>query len=403
MKRANKTKKTEQLLTGHLNHTTSQLQQLADRAERLNEWIDMDTIVLQRLKTAAEATPVSPTSISSNIPHLAPAIAVDPAVTAQIIELQERIAVAKGWLKELERSVYWQREEYRRTEKAMGRKKSGQSGSFGSGNIQKGSVGGSNTKKGVTYGSDIGGGEGEAATAEGGGSAFSGPSGVGGPSGLGGLGGLGAPGVFGGACAFGGPSWLGGGQSGLGAASGLGGGQSGLGGSGLFDGLDLSADANEDALHALLAQMNANIMEEQAGGQEQGQGHGDVLRPKDYARERWSSGKQSRLPTQEEWEEMFGKGVSSFVTFALVIADSEMRIRPSGSRDGGARGGKTWLGWWKGRRSCSSRVRLSFVGRLFVGSFQRYVFHLDCYPIADKLTQILSRTNDFFEGLRPWR
>lgn len=34
------------------------------------------------------------------------------------------------WLKDLERAVFWQREEYRRIEKAMGRRKSGQSGSI---------------------------------------------------------------------------------------------------------------------------------------------------------------------------------------------------------------------------------------------------------------------------------
>ncbi|KAI4177625.1 MAG: hypothetical protein LQ346_007622, partial [Caloplaca aetnensis] len=36
-------------LEGHLNHHASQLQQLAERVERINEWIDLDTIVLARL------------------------------------------------------------------------------------------------------------------------------------------------------------------------------------------------------------------------------------------------------------------------------------------------------------------------------------------------------------------
>ncbi|KAL8691604.1 MAG: hypothetical protein Q9218_003199, partial [Villophora microphyllina] len=36
-------------LEGHLNHHTSQLQQLADRVEAINEWIELDNIVLARL------------------------------------------------------------------------------------------------------------------------------------------------------------------------------------------------------------------------------------------------------------------------------------------------------------------------------------------------------------------
>ncbi|KAL8921420.1 MAG: hypothetical protein Q9208_005746 [Pyrenodesmia sp. 3 TL-2023] len=36
-------------LEGHLNHHASQLQQLADRVETINEWIDLDNIVLSRL------------------------------------------------------------------------------------------------------------------------------------------------------------------------------------------------------------------------------------------------------------------------------------------------------------------------------------------------------------------
>ena len=243
-----------------------------------------------------------------------------------MIELQERVAMGKNWLKELERSVYWQREEYRRVEKAMGRKKSGQSGSVGG-----------NTKKVVTHetgGQD----EGSVGAAGGSGLGFAGHGGFAAAGELGGQSGFGPGGDFGGQSGYagqggfgegsgfaGGPSGLAGGLSsfgglgGFGAASGLGGGQSGLGlggGSGLFDGLELSEDADEEALWAQLAGMNASIVAE---GQGQGQGQGEVLRQKDYARERWSSGKQSRLPTQEEWEEMFGKGVSSVVSFAYLV------------------------------------------------------------------------------------
>lgn len=352
----------------------------------------MDTIVYNRLKTTAE-TPTTilsvptPKSTNFNIPQLAPSITVDAHVTAQMIELQERIAVAKGWLKELERSVYWQREEYRRTEKAMGRKKSGQSGGVGDA-----------ARKIVTYGSEIGGqhDEGSAVATGGSGLEFAGPSGraageeFGGPSGFArGLGGFSGPGGFGG-------------------ASGLVGGQSGLvGGSGLFDGLEFTGDVDEDALSARLAAMDASIMREQA----EGQGQGDVLRQKDYARERWSSGKQSRLPTQDEWEQMFGKGVSLFVYFVFLLLrwlrSAYAFILPSrlelltlgcdlGLEEVDVENAESKI-VWRDRWLCDrwrGRFHVSFVGRLFAVILQRYVYHID-YPTAEQLTQVLSEDGRF--------
>lgn len=50
------------------------------------------------------------------------------AITDQIMEINYRLEHMTRWRKDLEHSVYWRREEYRRIEKAMGRKKSGQSG-----------------------------------------------------------------------------------------------------------------------------------------------------------------------------------------------------------------------------------------------------------------------------------
>ncbi|KAL9043471.1 MAG: hypothetical protein Q9214_003345, partial [Letrouitia sp. 1 TL-2023] len=42
------------LLEGQLNQLTSQLQHLADRAEFINEWLDLDAIVLSRLLSEQE-------------------------------------------------------------------------------------------------------------------------------------------------------------------------------------------------------------------------------------------------------------------------------------------------------------------------------------------------------------
>ena len=115
----------------------------------------------------------------------------------------------------LERAVFWQREEYRRVEKALGRKRSGQSGVVSQLN-ESGSRG-----------------------------------------------------------------YAGGGEN-----------------------------VDEEApLQGKLAEMEAGLNAE-GQGDGKGEGGGEALLTREYARERWSRGRQSRLPSQEEWEEMFGKGVS---------------------------------------------------------------------------------------------
>ena len=86
----------------------------------------------------------------------------------------------------------------------------------------------------------------------------------------------------------------------------------GAGGTGFAGGSVGGGDGDQEALHAQLAELDAQLSAE-------GQGHGEALVSRDYARERWSRGRQSRLPSQEEWEEMFGKGVSFvfFISFFL--------------------------------------------------------------------------------------
>lgn len=90
-------------------------------------------IVLTRLTANLKSASESPSS--SSMPSIrvteeggnesAPAVQM---VTDQIMEANQRLGLTKGYRKGLERAVYWNREEFRRIEKAMGRKKSGQSG-----------------------------------------------------------------------------------------------------------------------------------------------------------------------------------------------------------------------------------------------------------------------------------
>ena len=207
---------TGESLTGLLNHTTSQLQKLADRAERINEWLDMDLIVLQRLTIDAKnpATHLSLTSSTSAPLPLSPANTAP--ITDKILELNNRVAAMQGWRKDLERAVFWQREEYRRIEKAMGRKRSGQSGALRN-------VGFDEKAKG-----------------------------------------------------------------------------------------DLAdTPENRARLQELDEMLQAGI---KLPGEEQADGVGVgvervALRPRDYARDRWTSG-SSRLPNQSEWEDIFGPKVS---------------------------------------------------------------------------------------------
>lgn len=137
-------------LEGLLNHYISQLQKLADRVEAVNEWIDLDKIVLARIaaddaagleKAAVEdgaASGPEGESVGKNQNLLSsPRTSTVPwknnryssdgngeAMICRVREATERIRGMKRWRKELERSVYWQREEYWRVEKAMGRRRS---------------------------------------------------------------------------------------------------------------------------------------------------------------------------------------------------------------------------------------------------------------------------------------
>jgi len=126
-------------LEGRLNHHTSQLQQLADRVERINEWIEMDEIVLRRLAKDAELAAeeekkhegerVTVETKASGVPQLAftaPGGGKEEAPDSNaVVEVRERVKGMKKWRKELERAVVWQREEHWRVEKAMGRMGSG--------------------------------------------------------------------------------------------------------------------------------------------------------------------------------------------------------------------------------------------------------------------------------------
>lgn len=122
-------------LEGRLNHHTSQLQQLADRVERINEWIEMDEIVLRRLAKDAEVAAeeekkhkgerVTVATGASGVPQLAftaPGGRKEEVPASEaVVEVRERVKGMKRWRKELERAVVWQREEHWRVEKTMGR------------------------------------------------------------------------------------------------------------------------------------------------------------------------------------------------------------------------------------------------------------------------------------------
>ncbi|KAL9583330.1 MAG: hypothetical protein Q9212_002762, partial [Teloschistes hypoglaucus] len=181
-------------LEGHLNHHASQLQQLADRVEAINEWIEFDSIVLARLvrdeekrvdevidaeqRVAAGAAeqvrragtvrfeleprpngphsrhllgppPFLPPSMSMSMAKRSASMGDVPRTSAPdehskektvsdrkkdainahagIQEVRERIRGMRRWRKEVERSVVWQREEFWRVEKGMGKKKGRQS------------------------------------------------------------------------------------------------------------------------------------------------------------------------------------------------------------------------------------------------------------------------------------
>lgn len=135
-------------LEGLLNHHAGELQRLADRCDFLNEWMDADCVVLERLKRAvrfelealfavagaggeeeqAGAEGVEGEGVESGEKMVVTKEEMETmteeryAENCRISELTERVAMIKKWRKELERSVVWQRDEYFRVEIALGRK-----------------------------------------------------------------------------------------------------------------------------------------------------------------------------------------------------------------------------------------------------------------------------------------
>ncbi|KAF6239218.1 hypothetical protein HO173_002479 [Letharia columbiana] len=171
-------------LEGLLNARSSQLQKLADRVESVNEWLEMDGIVLAKLihdigaqvgreeeaeragreaaeralalwkennpsTPAASKGPVSPgqyrgvnagsSRVSSGEGRPSSGESRVPEVFLKgmdlggkskeervnencgVRDLRERIKGMKKWRREIERTVCWQREEYRRVQKAINR------------------------------------------------------------------------------------------------------------------------------------------------------------------------------------------------------------------------------------------------------------------------------------------
>lgn len=116
----------------------------------MNEWIDLDKIVLARIiaddlagtekaaveegaATAPDGDGVGKDQILIHGSHSGAKLSrsnghssdgLVEVTTCRVREATERIKGMRRWRKELEWSVYWQREEYWRVEKAMGRKRS---------------------------------------------------------------------------------------------------------------------------------------------------------------------------------------------------------------------------------------------------------------------------------------
>ena len=146
-------------LEGRLNHLASELQIMATRVDKINEFIDMETIVLSRLakdeKEAAkkradeqrardeqqlrnmktrrakiweepERKYLVPKKSAGSMASLITDEGnggVGPHVTMEMRNKQELIKEMKRLKKAMEKSVVWQRDEYWRVETAMGRKR----------------------------------------------------------------------------------------------------------------------------------------------------------------------------------------------------------------------------------------------------------------------------------------
>ncbi|MCJ1462057.1 hypothetical protein MMC07_000657 [Pseudocyphellaria aurata] len=126
-------------LEGMLNHHASQLQQLADRVEAVNEWIDLDEIVVARMSAEKDKSggrqrkdgrekvsrmegKIKGQKVVSFSGKHEKSEENGPGISCGVLEARKRILAMRQWRKELEHSVCWQREEYWRIEHAMGRK-----------------------------------------------------------------------------------------------------------------------------------------------------------------------------------------------------------------------------------------------------------------------------------------
>jgi hypothetical protein len=96
-------------LEGRLNDLASQLQKMVGRVEALNEMIDLEGIVLARLERDHEEA----------LKKFAEGI---PKVSYEVKNKKHLITDLKKCKKGMERSVMWQRDEYKRVERAMGKK-----------------------------------------------------------------------------------------------------------------------------------------------------------------------------------------------------------------------------------------------------------------------------------------
>lgn len=109
-------------LEGIYNDLTSQLQKLAGRVDTVNEWIDLDRIVLARFRSYDLAAKGHEVKSIDDLHRDHYPDGNNIAWSCRVLEMTERIEGMRRWRKELERSVCWLRAEYWRVETAMGRK-----------------------------------------------------------------------------------------------------------------------------------------------------------------------------------------------------------------------------------------------------------------------------------------
>ncbi|MCJ1244833.1 hypothetical protein MMC30_002034 [Trapelia coarctata] len=124
-------------LEGRLNHLASQLQIMADRVDKVNEMIDMENIVLLRLAREQKEA-LKKQGEGGGVGFEEGRHGMDtgrareeeedeevPLVTNEMRNKQTLVTEMKRLKKGMEKSVVWQRDEYWRVERAMGRRGSG--------------------------------------------------------------------------------------------------------------------------------------------------------------------------------------------------------------------------------------------------------------------------------------